>query len=211
MRTWSWFFAILTLWFALPLQSRAQTLPPSPKAPFLLDKPLAEVEKVLGKPKHTDSEGKRYYKTAGFVRVVLELAPNKTIDSLTFQFAPRTVKSEAKARERLGISDATPLAGWSVRWSAPGSSGNDELELSRESPPTKTLAFKLTQHFLQRLKERGVSPQAATDLLENGQRFYDPKNDSYIYWKDGIYVAMSRDGAMKTVVRGAISKRWKPL
>ncbi len=211
MRVWSWLFAILTLWLALPLQSRAQTPPPPLKVPLLLDKPLAEVEKVLGKPKHTDSEGTRYYKTAGFVRVVLELSPNKTINSLTFQFAPGTVKNEAQAREQVGIRDATPLAGWSISWSTPGRSGNDELELSRESLPTKTLAFKLTQHFLQRMKERGVSPQAATDLLENGQRFYDPKNDSYIYWKDGIYVAMARDGALKTVVRGAISKRWKPL
>lgn len=211
MRAWRWFFAILTLWLALPLQSRAQTPPPPLKVPLLLDKPLAEVEKALGKPKHIDSEGKRYYKSPGFVRAVLELSPSKTISSLAFQFTPGTVKSETQARAQLGISDATALVGWSVSWSAPGSSGNDELELSRELPPVRTLAFKLTQHFLQRLKERGVSPQAATELLENGQRFYDPKNDSYIYWKDGIYVAMSRDGALKTVVRGAISKRWKPL
>lgn len=125
------------------------------------------------------------------------------------------LKSEAEALAKVGLPDSVLPERWTSHWTTPGSSKNDELTLSQlhEEPkrPTATQHHILTRHFLERMRERGVSEAQATDLLENGQRFYDPKNDSYIRYKNGIYIALTKDGVLKTVVRGSISPRWKPL
>ena len=181
-----------------------------------LNKPLSELEKLLGSPRHVGQEQERYYKVPGFVRVVVRPTPQKAPAVVTFQFAPGTVKSELEALARIGAPDAVLPPPWSSRWSAPGESKNDELTLSRlEQAPTPqaptTEPLKLTRHFLERMKERGVSEAEATEVMEKGRRFYDPKNDSYIRYKDGLYVALTKDGVLKTVVRGPIASRWKPL
>ena len=67
MKTLSTLLAVLALWLSVPLASGAQT----PKVTMLLGKPVAAVEKVLGKPKHVAASGEHYYKAAGVVRVVV--------------------------------------------------------------------------------------------------------------------------------------------
>ncbi|MBB6049670.1 DUF4258 domain-containing protein [Armatimonas rosea] len=191
-----------------------------------LNKPLSALEKLLGPPRHVGLEQERYYKVPGFVRVVVRPTPEKAPAVVTFQFAPGTVKSELEALARIGAPDAVLPPHWHSHWSAPGESKNDELTLSRleESPATQapaatpltapknpTQKFTLTRHFLERMQERGVSEAEATEVMEKGRRFYDPKNDSYIRYKDGLYVALTKDGVLKTVVRGPIASRWKPL
>jgi outer membrane lipoprotein-sorting protein len=66
-----------------------------------------------------------------------------------------------------------------------------------------------SQHFLQRMRERGISEQQVVDVITAGRRFYDPKNDSHIRWKDGVYVALAPGGVIKTVIRGPIERRWR--
>ena len=212
-------FLVLLLTWTQP--SLAQTAPPPLlKLAPVLNKSLNELETLLGKPRHVGEERERYYKVPGFVRVVVRPTPSQALASLTFQLAPGTVKDETVALAKLGFVDAVLPDRWTSRWSAPGASKNDELTLSRVqnevAPPPGTAAKTtqnaiLTRHFLERMKERGVSEAQATDVMENGQRFYDPKNDSYIRYKDGIYIALTKDGVLKTVVRGPISRRWKPL
>ncbi|MGC4042780.1 MAG: DUF4258 domain-containing protein [Armatimonas sp.] len=172
----------------------------------LLGKPIAQIEAALGKPRHVAKTGERYYKRDGFVRIVARFSAQKALDCLTFQFEPGTVKDEREALSRIGSSLPT---GWASKWSAPGESENDELHVFK--PALGARNFIPTKHFLQRMRERGVSEPQAIDLLQNGRRFWDPKNDSEIRWKDGIYVALTRDGVVKTVVRGNISSRWQPL
>lgn len=210
MKILSTLLAVLALWLSLPQASGAQT----PKVTTLLGKPVATVENVLGKPKHVAASGERYYKAAGVVRVVAVFSEQKTLEVITYQFAPGKLKDEAEALTRVGVAESAPLARpWFPQWSAPGSSGNDELTITKaaETKPEKTQRLKPTRHFLQRLQERGIPEKTAYDLLENGKRFYDPKNDSYIYWKDGIYIAVAPDGALKTAIRGPIASRWRPL
>ncbi|WP_395092247.1 DUF4258 domain-containing protein [Armatimonas sp.] len=210
------FFALAAFWLGCPQPSAAQ----SPAAPLkiapVLSKPLEEVEKLLGKPRHIGEEQERYYKAAGFVRVVVRPMPQKTLASITLQFAPGTIKNERAALARIGIVDSVLPDHWTVRWVAPGDSKNDELILARvQEEATQNVSgtqnIILTRHFLERMQERGVSEAQARELLESGKRFYDPKNDSYIRYKDGIYIALTKDGTLKTVIRGPISKRWQPL
>jgi hypothetical protein len=70
--------------------------------------------------------------------------------------------------------------------------------------------YKVSYHFRARMQERDVSAETVVDVIEHGQRFYDPKNDSNIRWKDDVYVAIAPDGTLKTVVRGRIENRWQP-
>lgn len=223
---------LIVLWLGLivlpPRGAAGQ--PPKASTPLklasLLNQPLAELERQIGKPRHVGTEQERYYKVPGLVRVIVRPTPQKTLAALTIQFAPKTVKDELGALELLGFSNAVLPDRWSSRWQAPGDSGNDELMLSRledqpvvrgsqdtngEVKESGSQNVVLTRHFLERMKERGVSEAQARDLLANGKRFYDPKNDSYIRYKDGIYLALTRDGVIKTVVRGPVSKRWQPL
>ncbi|WP_395142995.1 DUF4258 domain-containing protein [Armatimonas sp.] len=195
------------------LGSSAAQSPPAPlKIAPVLSKQLEDVEKLLGKPRHIGEEQERYYKAAGFVRVVVRPLPQKTLASIAFQFAPGTLKNERAALARVGIVDTVLPDCWTSRWVIPGDSKNDELILSRvQSVQSSTQNVILTRHFLERMQERGVSEAQARELLESGKRFYDPKNDSYIRYKDGIYIALTKDGTLKTVVRGPISKRWQPL
>jgi Domain of unknown function (DUF4258) len=209
--------ALAAIFLAWPSLGARQARPLL-KLSALLGKPLSEVEAVLGKPRHQGKEQERYYKVAGFVRVVAWAAPELGLTKIVFQFAPGTVKSELEALARVGVKEALLPAPWTSRWSAPGDSQNDELTLTREAPsaepsakPTGSSHVVLTKHFRERMQERGVSEAQAQDVLQNGQRFYDPKNDSYIRWKDGIYIAHTREGVLKTVVRGPIPARWKPL
>ena len=211
--------ALALLLLVAPVPSLAQQQPL--KIAPLLNRSVGELEGTLGKPRHIGEEQERYYKVPGFVRVVVRPTPQKSVASITFQLAPGTVKSETEALKKVGVTDAMLPDRWTSRWSAPGDSKNDELTLSRvqseasPSPPSDPLAqnqdIVLTRHFLERMKERGVSEAQAKELLESGKRFYDPKNDSYIRYKDGIYIALTKDGVLKTVVRGPISKRWQPL
>jgi hypothetical protein len=207
------FFALVTFWLGFPRPATGQTPSVPLKIVSVLSKPLEEVEKLLGKPRHVGEEQERYYKVPGFVRVVVRPTPQKTIASIAFQFAPGSIKGETEALKKVGFADAVLPDRWVSRWSAPGDSKNDELTLSRVQgdvlPQNKNIV--LTRHFLERMKERGVSEEQAKDLLESGKRFYDPKNDSYIRYKDGIYIALTKEGVLKTVVRGPISPRWQPL
>ena len=194
---------LLGLWFIGA--AWAQTL----QAATLLGKPLASVEASLGKPRHVEAKtGTRFYKVEGFVRVVATLSPQKTLASLTFQLERGTIPDEREALAKVGVE--TLPTGWASTWSMPGDSDNDELKLFKPAPsnPNKFIA---TKHFLERMQERGVSQAEALDLLQNGQRFYDPKNDSYIRYKNGVYVALTRDGILKTVVRGNVNRHWRPL
>lgn len=191
---------LLALWLALAAFGQGLSLA------SLLGKPLTQTEASLGKPRHIAKTGERFYKRDGFVRIVARYSTQKTLDSLTFQFEPGTRKDEREALARIGSSIP---AGWASKWSTPGESENDELFVFK--PASGVRNFIATKHFLQRMRERGVSEAQATDLLQNGRRFWDPKNDSEIRWKDGIYVALTKDGVVKTVVRGAISPRWQPL
>ena len=215
---------LITCFLALGLAwwqpSFAQISPTPLKIGPVLNKPLDEAERLLGKPRHIGEQRERYYKMEGFVRIVVRPTPQNALAAVTFQFAPGTVKDEVAALAKVGLGDAVLPDRWTSRWSAPGASKNDELLLSRiqaeVAPPPSTAAKTtqsavLTRHFLERMQERGVSEAQATDVMENGQRFYDPKNDSYIRYKDGIYIALTKDGVLKTVVRGPISRRWKPL
>jgi len=70
--------------------------------------------------------------------------------------------------------------------------------------------YRVSYHFRARMQERDVSAETVVDVIEHGQRFYDPKNDSNIRWKDDVYVAVAPDGTLKTVVRGRIENRWQP-
>ena len=194
---------LLGLWFSGP------ALGEGIQAATLLGKPLAQVEAALGKPRHIDEKNNaRYYKVEGFVRVAVTLSPQKTLASVTFQLAPGELPGEREALGKVG-GEKLPT-GWASKWDAIGASGNDELTLFRPAPsnPNK---FISTKHFLERMQERGISQTQALDLLQRGQRFYDPKNDSYIRWKDGVYVALTKDGILKTVVRGNIKRHWRPL
>ncbi len=173
----------------------------------LLGKPLVQVETALGKPRHVARAGERYYKKDGFVRIVATFSAQKTLESVTFQFAPGEIDGERAALVRVGGSLPT---GWTSKWSAPGESNNDELFLFRPAT-VRPKPLALTRHFLERMRERGVSEAQAIDLLERGQLFYDPKGDSYIRWKQNLYVVLTRDGVLKTVVRGPIARRWQPL
>jgi hypothetical protein len=176
---------------------------------LLLGKPLAQVEAALGKPRRIDAKtGARYYKVEGTIRAVVTLSPQKTLASLTFQFAPGKV-SDQGALDAVG-AESLP-SGWSATWTPVGASGNDELKFFKSAPPSAPNKFIATKHFLERMQERGVSQAEALDLLQNGQRFYDPKNDSYIRYKNGVYVALTKDGILKTVVRGDVNRRWRPL
>lgn len=205
---------VALVWPSLAQQSLLKLAP-------ALNKPLSEWEKLVGPPRHVGQEQERYYKVPGFVRVVVRPTPEKQLATVTFQFAPGTVKSEREALARVGAPDAVLPLHWHSQWSAPGESKNDELTLSRLEQGLSTQAataqvpatapLKLTRHFLERMQERGVSEAEATEVMEKGRRFYDPKNDSYIRYKDGLYVALTKDGVLKTVVRGPIASRWKPL
>jgi outer membrane lipoprotein-sorting protein len=73
-----------------------------------------------------------------------------------------------------------------------------------------TPGVRPSQHFLQRAQERGVPADVVYDVLRSGRRFYDPKHDSLIRWKDGVYVALTASGVLKTVIRGPIERRWRP-
>ena len=204
----------LTLWLVCLQPSHAQSLPAALKIAPLLTKPLTELERQLGKPRHIGEEKERYYKADGFVRIVVYPTPQKTIATITFQFLKGMLKDETEALTKVGLPDGVLPNRWTSHWAAPGPSKNDELTLSQvQEEPKRAITQKviLTRHFLERMKERGISEAQATDLLENGQRFYDPKNDSYIRYKNGIYIALTKDGVLKTVVRGPLSQRWKPL
>ena len=206
------FFALAIFWLGCPEPSAAQPPPAPLKIASVLSKPLEEFEKLLGKPRHIGEEQERYYKAAGFVRVVVRPLPQKTLASITLQFAPGTVINERAALARVGIVDTVLPDHWTAHWVTPGDSKNDELILSRiQSVQSSTQNAILTRHFLERMQERGVSEAQARELLESGKRFYDPKNDSFIRYKDGIYIALTKDGTLKTVIRGPISKRWQPL
>ena len=219
MRTLCSLFAcFLMLLLGGQLPSAAQSAPAPLKISPVLGKSLEEVEKLLGKPRHVGDDWERYYKVPGFVRVVVRPTPQKMLATITFQFERGKVKSETEALAKVGVADAVLPDRWTSRWSAPGDSKNDELTLSRVQetaiPATSKVTIQnviLTNHFRERMQERGVSEAQAQDVLQNGKRFYDPKNDSYIRWKDGIYIAQTKDGVLKTVVRGSIPSRWKPL
>ena len=71
--------------------------------------------------------------------------------------------------------------------------------------------FNPTKHFYARMAERGVTVEQVADTLRNGRRFFDPKYNEAVWWKDGIYIPVANDGAMKTVIRGPLNKRWRPL
>lgn len=179
------------------------------RAASLLGKPLAQVEASLGRPTRVEAKtGVRYYKVEGFVRAVATFSPQKILTSLTLHLAPGKIADGQEALEKAGVE--TLPTGWEATWSAPGASGDDELKLFKPASraPNK---FISTKHFLERMQERGVSQAEALDLLQNGQRFYDPKNDSYIRYKNGVYVALTKDGILKTVVRGNINRRWRAL
>ena len=68
--------------------------------------------------------------------------------------------------------------------------------------------FHPSEHFMQRLAERGVALDDAVQAVKQGRRFYDPKNESDVYWRDGVYVATTPSGVLKTVIRGPIERRW---
>ena len=214
----AYFLAITLLWLELPISATAQVPSIPLKIVSVLSKPLEEIEKLLGKPRHVGEERECYYKVPGFVRIVVRPTPQKLLATITFQFEQGKVKSETEALAKVGVADAVLPDRWTSRWSAPGDSKNDELTLSRVQetaiPATSKVTIQnviLTNHFRERMQERGVSEAQALDVLQNGQRFYDQKNDSYIRWKDGIYIAQTKDGILKTVVRGTVSSRWKPL
>ena len=71
--------------------------------------------------------------------------------------------------------------------------------------------LRTTKHFLERMAERGVTAEQVVDVLRTGKRFFDPKYGETVWWKDGVYIPIANDGALKTVVRGPISRRWRPL
>jgi hypothetical protein len=91
-----------------------------------------------------------------------------------------------------------------------GRSPSKEYAQSSASIPEQIEGCTPSAHFEQRLAERNVTVDQVKDVIRNGQRFYDPKNDSYIRWKDGIYVALTQDNVIKTVIRGPMAKRWEP-
>ena len=69
----------------------------------------------------------------------------------------------------------------------------------------------LTRHFLERMAERGVSAEQVVDILRTGKRFYDPRYGESVWWKNGIYIPVANDGALKTIVRGPINRKWRPF
>lgn len=70
---------------------------------------------------------------------------------------------------------------------------------------------RLTKHFLARMAERGVMAEQVIDILRTGRRYYDPKYGESVWWKNGVYIPVANDGALKTIVRGPVKKTWRPL
>lgn len=84
---------------------------------------------------------------------------------------------------------------------APGSAG----EVDRISAAT---GLSPSAHFVERLGERGITADEVIAAVQSGQVFYDPRNDSTIHWKDGVYIAVAANGTIKTAIRGPIEGRW---
>jgi hypothetical protein len=111
----------------------------------------------------------------------------------------------------LGCDNGTPAAGKTTSSSGKHSVVHASRNDDRAAGSHDLLAdYKVSYHFRARMQERDVSAETVVDVIENGRRFYDPKNDSNIRWKDGVYVAIAPDGTLKTVVRGRIENRWRP-
>ena len=81
---------------------------------------------------------------------------------------------------------------------------------SRVQVESRLPGYRASEHFIERMAERDVSIDTVVDVVRHGERFYDPKDDSEIRWKDGVYVALAPGGVIKTVVRGPIERRWRP-
>jgi hypothetical protein len=94
-----------------------------------------------------------------------------------------------------------------VAGGSPSSNARSVLSARANALPS---GYTASAHFLQRMRERGVSEEMVSDVLRSGQQYYDPKNDSTIRWKDGVYVAIAPGGVLKTVIQGPIERRWVP-
>ncbi|MBM3493142.1 MAG: DUF4258 domain-containing protein [Armatimonadetes bacterium] len=66
----------------------------------------------------------------------------------------------------------------------------------------------VTNHFVQRLRDRDITADQVIDVVRNGRLYYDPKYDNTVRWKDGIYVAIGNDNVLITAIRGNVSPRW---
>lgn len=71
-----------------------------------------------------------------------------------------------------------------------------------------TLGLTPSQHFLQRMQERGISNSEVMAAIRSGQEFYDPLHDNTVRWKDGVHVAITPDGTLATAIRGDVKRRW---
>jgi hypothetical protein len=90
-----------------------------------------------------------------------------------------------------------------------GCSSATQAVPERSQVESRLAGYEASEHFLARMAERGVSADTVVDVIEHGERFYDPKNDSTIRWKDGVYVALTESRVIKTVIRGPIERRWQ--
>jgi hypothetical protein len=66
----------------------------------------------------------------------------------------------------------------------------------------------VTNHFVQRLRDRNITADQVIDVVKNGRIYYDPKYANTVRWKDGVYVAIGNDNVLITAIRGNVSPRW---
>lgn len=109
-------------------------------------------------------------------------------------------------------------AGWQVAHSRGGPQGRSAATAQHDGSGSVSGIDRISsatglapsQHFIERLQERGISADEVIAAVQAGQVFYDPKNESTIYWKDGVYVAVAPGGTLKTAIRGPVEGRWVP-
>lgn len=68
-----------------------------------------------------------------------------------------------------------------------------------------------TYHFVARLIERGIPLTKAVDVLRNGQKYYDPQQNSYVRYKDNVAIILN-DAQEKliTIYEGPVKAHWIP-
>lgn len=76
----------------------------------------------------------------------------------------------------------------------------------------EAFGLEVSTHFIERLFERNISMDEVIGAIEYGAVYYDPANDSLVYYANKVAVAITSDfTVIKTLFRGPVQSSWQLL